>query len=263
MPASRRRRRRAAPCGLRRDRRRQCRLPGRLHFAAHVPGPRQRRRRPYPAGCGRPGTLLLAGPPRDRPSRPAARQAGLPLLDYFQRPELECLNAVPTAEGCLALLLQLRRAHHLGERLPGSRLRTHRPGGSAAAGPAGRTYHRGRPQCRAAGQRPVCGAPRCSAGPPCPCCWQSIDAVINTIPAPVLPRALLEQLPRGALVIDLASLPGGTDFAAAEELGICTPSTPWPCRASCAPADSRGADCTDRAGDPGRTRSRSERSTAP
>ena len=48
------------------------------------------------------------------------------------------------------------------------------------------------------------------------------DAVINTVPAPVLPRALLQQLPGGALIIDLASLPGGTDFAAAEELGLHT-----------------------------------------
>ena len=38
--------------------------------------------------------------------------------------------------------------------------------------------------------------------------------------AAVLPRALLQQLPGGALIIDLASLPGGTDFAAAEELGL-------------------------------------------
>ena len=46
------------------------------------------------------------------------------------------------------------------------------------------------------------------------------DVIIGTIPAPVLPRALLQQLPGGALIIDLASLPGGTDFAAAEELGL-------------------------------------------
>ena len=37
---------------------------------------------------------------------------------------------------------------------------------------------------------------------------------------PVLPRALLQKLPRGAVIIDLASLPGGTDFAAAEALGL-------------------------------------------
>ena len=36
----------------------------------------------------------------------------------------------------------------------------------------------------------------------------------------VLPRALLQKLPRGAVIIDLASLPGGTDFAAAEALGL-------------------------------------------
>ena len=39
----------------------------------------------------RPGTLLLAGRPGS-PIQAAARQASLPLLDYFQRPELECLN---------------------------------------------------------------------------------------------------------------------------------------------------------------------------
>ena len=36
----------------------------------------------------------------------------------------------------------------------------------------------------------------------------------------MLPRTLLQRLPAGALIIDLASLPGGTDFAAAEELGL-------------------------------------------
>ena len=80
------------------------------------------------------------------------------------------------------------------------------------------------------------------------------DAVINTVPAPVLPRTLLQQLPGGALIIDLASLPGGTDFAAAEELGLhAEHALALP---ALRPADSRGADSTDRAGDPGRTRSR-------
>lgn len=46
------------------------------------------------------------------------------------------------------------------------------------------------------------------------------DAVINTIPAPVLGAAQLRCLPRGALILDLASRPGGTDFAAARELGL-------------------------------------------
>ena len=58
-------------------------------------------------GAGQ-GTLIFAGRP-GMPVRMAAREAGLPLIDYFLRPELECLNAVPTAEGCLQLLLRLRQ----------------------------------------------------------------------------------------------------------------------------------------------------------
>lgn len=43
---------------------------------------------------------------------------------------------------------------------------------------------------------------------------------MNTIPFPVLDQAHLAVMPKGSLVIDLASLPGGTDFEAAEHLGI-------------------------------------------
>lgn len=44
--------------------------------------------------------------------------------------------------------------------------------------------------------------------------------VFNTVPAQVLGRERLELMEKGTIVIDLASEPGGTDFAAAEELGI-------------------------------------------
>jgi len=44
--------------------------------------------------------------------------------------------------------------------------------------------------------------------------------IFNTAPAPVLTDEVLRQLDSGTLIIDLASAPGGTDFAAAESLGI-------------------------------------------
>lgn len=44
--------------------------------------------------------------------------------------------------------------------------------------------------------------------------------IFNTVPAAVLTRDVLENVPRDAFVLDLASTPGGTDFDAAEELGI-------------------------------------------
>ena len=72
-------------------------------------------------------------------------------------------------------------------------------------------------RCRQEADRLGCRAAALTA---LPALLPGFDAVINTIPAPVLPRTLLQRLPAGALIIDLASLPGGTDFAAAEELGL-------------------------------------------
>lgn len=48
------------------------------------------------------------------------------------------------------------------------------------------------------------------------------DVVFNTVPSMVLSADILRMLPRNALVIDLASRPGGTDFKAAEMCGIKT-----------------------------------------
>lgn len=47
-----------------------------------------------------------------------------------------------------------------------------------------------------------------------------VDLVFNTVPAMVLTRPLLSRLPAEGLVIDIASAPGGTDFAAARQLGV-------------------------------------------
>ncbi len=166
----------------------------------------------------RPGTLLLAGRP-GAPVRRAAREANLPLVDYFSRPELECLNAVPTAEGCLALLLRLRERTVweseflvLGYGRIGRAVarRLDLLGGQVTV--AARSAEQ-RANARCAGHRAV---PLASL----PDLLPVHDTVINTIPALVLPRTLLEKLPPGALIVDLASLPGGTDFAAAAELGL-------------------------------------------
>ena len=46
------------------------------------------------------------------------------------------------------------------------------------------------------------------------------DAVINTVPAPVLGETLLGELPKGAWLLELASAPGGIDASAAKEKGL-------------------------------------------
>lgn len=49
--------------------------------------------------------------------------------------------------------------------------------------------------------------------------WRA-DIVFNTVPALVLNRNILEKMSREAVIIDLASIPGGTDFEYARILGI-------------------------------------------
>lgn len=46
------------------------------------------------------------------------------------------------------------------------------------------------------------------------------DLLINTIPAQVIHKQTIQQLPRHGMIIDLASIPGGTDFEYAEQRGI-------------------------------------------
>lgn len=48
----------------------------------------------------------------------------------------------------------------------------------------------------------------------------SCDILINTIPAPVIHKEAIKYLPPHALIFDLASKPGGTDFEYAERRGI-------------------------------------------
>jgi dipicolinate synthase subunit A len=44
--------------------------------------------------------------------------------------------------------------------------------------------------------------------------------LVNTVPAPVVTKSIIQELPRDAYILDIASMPGGTDFAYARECGI-------------------------------------------
>ena len=149
----------------------------------------------------------------------AAEQAGVPLRDYLKREELATRNAIPTAEGCIGLLLQNRTrtlwrspvlvlgygrcAQALAERLAGLGARV-----TVAA--------------RRAGQRALAESHGLSARrlEELEMFLPDFETVVNTIPAPVLGARELAALTPGSLVIDLASLPGGVDLAAAEKAGV-------------------------------------------
>ena len=145
-------------------------------------------------GMAKPGALALGGKVTDS-ARTIARAAGVELVDYFARPELTVYNAIPTAEGCIGILLE-RRSRTLW--------------GAAVLvlgfGPVQRAM------AEELGLRAVSLTDLAAAA-------AAFDTVVNTIPAPVLTTQVLAALPKGSLIVDLASKPGGTDFAAARRLG--------------------------------------------
>ena len=48
----------------------------------------------------------------------------------------------------------------------------------------------------------------------------NIDLLFNTIPSMIVTAQIIANIPNRALIIDLASKPGGTDFRFAEKRGI-------------------------------------------
>ena len=155
-------------------------------------------------GMAKPGALALGGKVTDS-ARTIARAAGVELVDYFARPELTVYNAIPTAEGCIGILLE-RRSRTLW--------------GAAVLvlgfGPVGRALA---VRLAALGARVTVAARRPVPLTDLAAAAAAFDTVVNTIPAPVLTAAVLAALPKGCLIVDLASKPGGTDFAAARRLG--------------------------------------------
>ena len=149
----------------------------------------------------------------------AARKAESRLTDYFLREELIVANAAATAEGAIQLLMEETDACILGLRVL-----------VIGYGRIGKlTAHR----LRAMGANVTVSARKCAD-----IAWiramgytpaetgaledvlESFDAVVNTVPATVLDEARLMRLRQDCVCIDLASKPGGLDFAAASRLGL-------------------------------------------
>ena len=165
-----------------------------------------------------PGCVVCAGKAEDG-LRELAASKGLELCDYFAREDFTVMNAAATAEGALELLLRETERTLLGANIL-----------VVGAGRIGRLLAarlralgaRVTVSSRNAGDMALCGAYGWSAadtrelGSVLP----ESDAVVNTVPAPVLGERELALLPRGALCLDLASAPGGVDLEAAAGLGV-------------------------------------------
>lgn len=167
--------------------------------------------------AAKPGALALGGK-LSAQAKAVAQQAGVELVDYLARPELAIYNAIPTAEGCIGILLRQRTRTLWGANLlvlgfgpVGQALGVRLAALGAAVTAAAR-----RPEQRALAESlGLRSVPLAGIGAVLP----AFDTVVNTVPAPVLTAPVLAGLRPGSLIVDLASKPGGTDFAAAARLG--------------------------------------------
>lgn len=166
----------------------------------------------------RSGQLVLAG--KVSPwLRAVAQEHGLRLEDYFAREELALMNAVPTAEGTIriameALPITIHGARilivgfgRLGQAL-GPRLRSL---GAHVCVVTRKSEQRARASLMNLHSDSLVGLKE----------WiHAYDLIINTAPALVLGVEELAAMKEGAVVIDLASLPGGVDDETAAALNI-------------------------------------------
>ena len=161
----------------------------------------------------RPGTLLLAGKP-DEVLKSMARNGNIKLIDYYDCEEVQIKNAIPTAEGALALAMEGlpitlygAKAIVLGYGRVGQRLAAILHALGARVTVAARSQ-RDLTWAAVAGcdALPVADFLKFPGEP---------DVLFNTIPSPILSGEVLDRIPPAALIIELASAPGGVDPTAA------------------------------------------------
>lgn len=166
----------------------------------------------------RPEQLICAGR-IDEATREMADAMGLSMVDYLQREELAVSNAVAAAEGALQLVMEEtpitlchakclvigfgRIGKILCHRLRGLGAYVTATARSVADLAWIRAY--GYEACKTSALAGTLG---------------DYDVVLNTVPTCVFGEARLRELKPGCLCLDLASKPGGLDFAAASKLGV-------------------------------------------
>lgn len=162
-----------------------------------------------------PRQRILAGQVKPQQQAEAA-QYGLILEDYFLREELTVANAAATAECALRVAMEQLDRSLLGENILVlgfgriGKLLCHRLQGLGCRVTATARKNADLAWIRAYGYEAL----KTDEGDLAP-----FGVVFNTIPALVLDRARLAQLPPGSLCVDLASK-NGIDPGAAKELGL-------------------------------------------
>jgi len=156
-------------------------------------------------------------------ARPALKSAtdmlGIRIIETNNLPELAILNSIPSAEGAIQMAMEATpitihgsKSFVIGLGRTGWTLARMLMGiGAHVSGVARKNADLAR--ATEMGLRPIHFSDLEEY-------IGQAEIVFNTAPALVLDRVMLEKMSRDAVIIDLASIPGGTDFEYAQMLGI-------------------------------------------
>lgn len=152
-------------------------------------------------------------------SKGLAEKYGIEYWDYHNDEGYQILNTIPTAEGALSILINETKATLFGSRILilgygriGKLL-------SEYLKALGASVH---VEARKDSDLSWITAERMKAIPlkELPHYLGEMDIIINTVPAMLLDSIMLDLVKQDALILDLASAPGGTDFDYASKKGI-------------------------------------------
>ena len=157
--------------------------------------------------------------------RKAADEKGRKIYDYYDSEELKIKNALPTAEGAVCIAMRELECTVNGCRaavLGYGRVGSATAGLLRSMGAAVTVAARSKSELARA---QICGMRPMHINPDKPLLGMvslthGYDLIINTIPARLLSGDILHQISPETVIIDLASVPGGVDFDAANKLGL-------------------------------------------
>lgn len=161
---------------------------------------------------------IVFSPMKDKLLKTGDYWKNIEVYDFLSREEMQVFNAVPTAEGAIEIAMR----EYLGT-INDSRCLVTGYGriGKVLAkmlqGLGARVYVSARRKESLAwiklnGYIPIDNAGLISGG--------EYDLIFNTVPAKILDAHIIAKIATNALIIDLASAPGGVDFDSAGRMGI-------------------------------------------
>lgn len=164
----------------------------------------------------KPNAIVLGG--KFGKAKALFEESGIETVDYLACEELSIRNAVPTAEGAVQMMLEEMPCTIYGSKILilgfgriGSRLAYLLHAMGAKVTVAARDVVK-RAQAEMLGCQSVPFTELETVA-------DKFDVICNTVPAKVVTESVLQKIQKNALILDLASKPGGIDWEAAQKLG--------------------------------------------